>query len=537
MNKKFYLIAALTLGLAACSDANMDTPEPNQGQNENTTPAVPGLSTANLASVSGDQSRVAYSGSRAEDGLAAGELRLVASISNPSKEGRIAQFVREGRHLSASCVFYNEIDGKYYVTYHMQGNNYNTTQTDETTGFIEVFDLNGAEDALEVNLDKIYMSANPSSLDFDFNHLYFDKTDNRIIAVGHKSEPSKKEGGEANTAAIISRLNLNEGTIDYSTIYTGAKLLDENDKSLGKEDARDGNAVIRAYTYPHYYVATRKGIAVLYAKADRLFEPVLNADGTIYFVPTPGSCKYVYDTPRVGSMMDFLYLSEDNKNEAYTTSSKANIAQMQVATGADKDANGNVLGYDKFLGLMNPVSPWTTYYDSKDLDILSYGKQFELPEAISPIDGKNAFCVIEDYEYYAPLGTNGLYYKFKGCNTFKDYEGVMKFGNRPVNFVFADQPEFENGHDGFVYVANGSKLTVLHRRTMEEVASFNVPATDENGNAVDASANYIHVRKAPRVGNSYDPRERIITVAFGQAGVKVFRFNPEKKTVWEKEIN
>ncbi|MCH5248114.1 MAG: hypothetical protein J1E99_08135, partial [Muribaculaceae bacterium] len=499
---------------------------------DDVTPSIPSeevtpLSRANLRSFDGDQSRVDYSViSRSDNELGAGELRLIASIQNPSKDGKISQFVKQGRYLSASSVFYNESDGKYYVTYHMQGNNYNTSENDETSGFIEVFDLKGEDESMEVDLDNIYMSANPSELDFDFNHLYFDNISNRIVAVGHKSEPVKNGNGNK-TAAIISKLNFKENTIDYSTIYTGNKILDGvTNQSLGKEDARDGNGVVRVVDYPHYYVATRKGIAVLYANDENLFEPVLNNDETIYFVPTPGSTKFVYNTPRVGSMMNFLYLSEDNKAESYTSSSKANVAQFQVAT----------TGKDTFLGLINPVSPWTTYYDSKDLNILEYPKQFELPEVITPIDGKNAFCVIEDYEYYVPLGTNGIYYKFKGCNTSRDYEGVMKFDNRPVNFVYTDKPEFENGHDGFVYVANGAKLTILHRRTMEVVATYNVPSVDADGNDVASSANYIHVRKAPRVGESFEPRERIITVAFGQAGVKIFRFKPEKKTVWEKEI-
>ena len=52
-----------------------------------------------------------------------------------------------------------------------------------------------------------------------------------------------------------------------------------------------------------------------------------------------------------------------------------------------------------------------------------------------------------------------------------------------------------------------------------------------------ASANFITVTKGPE--NNWAPRDRYITVAFGQAGVKVFKFTPSvlpKKTVWEKEL-
>ena len=56
-----------------------------------------------------------------------GSLTLYATIENLSaEEGKINGFVKEedGRYLSATCVYFDPSTKTYYVTYHMQGNNY-----------------------------------------------------------------------------------------------------------------------------------------------------------------------------------------------------------------------------------------------------------------------------------------------------------------------------------------------------------------------------------------------------------------------------
>ena len=539
MKRLIYLLPAFALYLASCSDEVTVTDGGNDGQ----TPAeTSNLTTVKLATFNGDASRITYTnGTRADgDELKPGELKLVASIANPNKE--VFSGTTGSRLMSATSVYYDAKNDIYYTTYHVQGNNYNTTLNVPIGGAIESFKVDADGTVIP---GKGYKAANTNKLDFDFNHIYFDNTDSRIIVVGHQWTPYENGNPDPNfenTRAIIGKFDPENGTLTEATIATEKKMLDSNGKSLGDEDAGDANCVIRpndqpeystGYNgYPIYIVTTRKGIAVLHADQENLFKPVLNKDNNSrYFIPTPGSSKYVYDIPRVGSMFGILYLSENTKNESYITSSAANIAKFQIAH-AD--------GY----WLMNPNAP-ETFYNSSELDIVNYKSQIELPVAISPIDGKNSLCVLEDYEYYAALGTTGMYYQFKGAiTTNKDYAGVKKFGNRPVNFVVTDTNENNEGigegydrtsHDGFIYVANGAKLTILHRRTLEEVASYNIPAKDADGNDIASSANYITVRKMPKGENGLC--ERIITVAFGQEGVKIFKFMPTTKTVWEKELN
>ena len=536
-------MASLALGMAACTEADLKN---EQGREPEGKPeeVKSNLTTVNLATFGADQSRVKYEGgTRAEEEeLKPGDLKLVATIDNPSKkEGFNFNKEEGGRWLSATSIYQNEETGEYYITYHMQGNNYNTQLKNDIAGTIQKFTYTNGE----VDLGNGFRAENPDKEDYDFNHLYFDKLNNRIIAVGHNwklpsswNPEEEFTGKKDNTTAIIGVFNPSTGEFKYSSIQTNEKAYDEEGKSLGYKDAGDANCVINLPNNPddkNYYVATRKGLAVLDGNEANLFKPALNEDGTNYFIPTPGSCKFIYDTKRVGSMFDVLYLSDERDNEelTYNTSSHAKIAKFQTS--------GGKAGY---YVLINPSAPYETFYDSNDLDIVNYGNQLELPTEIKPIDGKNAFWVNEDYEYYAPLGLNGLYYKFKGAISGRFYEGVLKFGNRPVNCVTMDINE--NGetmfvgeeplsHDGFIYVANGAKLTILHRRTMEEIASYNIPFLDKDGNEVASSANYIHVQTLPKGENGLC--ERLITVAFGQAGVKIFRFMPKTKTDWEKEIN
>lgn len=547
MNKHLLWIASLALGFAACTDKDMAVEDPSQPVDQPTQQPTQqsNLTEVKLASFAGNQNRVIYeAGTRAEGdqelNLKPGELRLVATIDNPSLSDGF-NFTQEvgGRLMSATCVYHDEANNTYYITYHMQGNNYNTTQDVETAGAIQSFTI---EDDGTVNLGQGFRAANPNSEDFDFNHLYFDRTSQRILAVGH----NVLNGNQKNTNAIVGVFNPSDGTYTYSTVKTSEKAYDEEGKSLGYKDAGDANYIIRPNDYflqpsgwNFYLVATRKGLAVVRADEGNLFKPVLYNDEVNYFIPTPGSAKSILQGT-AGSYFGLLYLAEDTseKPESYETSSKANIAHFAINT-----TNNNLL-----RSLMVPTnapfeSPWIDIEPQLDPKfITTLSGQTELPAEISPIDGKNTLFALErfsDEEYYAALGRNGLYYHFRGNSTNKVIEGVKKFGDRPVNNVFADrQVTGENidgsGHDGFLYVANGSKLTVFHRHTMEELASYNLPSKDKDGNPITGSANFITVTSAPVGENGLS--ERTIAVAYGQAGVKIFKFMPQVKTVWEKDI-
>lgn len=500
-----------------------------------------GITTVKLASFPSSQERVTLA-PQTKTLTEPGELKLFATIDNLSKEaGKISGFTKEegGRFLSATCVYFDPSSETYYVTYHMQGNNYNTIQTNETAGYIETFKLN--ENGVPT-VGKIYTAANPSAVSYDFNHLYFDDLSNfdnsgtyhgkdtgvRIIAVGHKSEASSKEEGKPNTKAIIGKLNLDtdEPTIDEAVVYTGEKILDENGKSLGKVDAGDVNCVLRKYDY--YYLATRKGIAVLNAKDDNMFTPIPNIstenylpiENSTYFVHTPGSAKhFAHYYPAYGSGFSFLYLT-DNTPEDFDGETKISASLIDFSMNA---GDGTLCG-------MNTIDSKTTgpaIFNTDGFDITSWSpdvNQFKVSDVVYPVDGKNVLANLNG-RLYACLGKGGLYIR-KSVTTMDGpsvVENTIKFtdakdvtGSRPVNGVFVE--DVENFNDGFIYVANGACLTILDRETLEKVAEY---SAFEEG---DASANYIHVYKT----NNYTGKcpDRLITVAYGQAGVKVFKFVP-----------
>lgn len=477
-----------------------------------------------------------------------GSLTLYATIENLSaEEGKINGFVKEedGRYLSATCVYFDPSTETYYVTYHMQGNNYKTKQNDETSGYIETFKLDADGTPIP---GKVYQAANPASLDFDFNHLYFDDLNysansgsytgsdagtQRIIAVGHSSEPVKVGTG-TNTKAIIAKLDLENEKIEYATVYTGEKILDENGKSLGNEDAGDVNCVLRKYDY--YYLATRKGIAVLNAKSDNLFTPINNFDGSsnnpvensTYFVKTPGSAKHLcHQYPAYGSGFSFLYLTEEFP-EGYNgkTELPASLINFSMDQGS-----GTLCGMNS-----DNTGSGKSILNSKDFNIATWStsvNQMAIPDYVCPIDGKNVVFNLNG-RLYACLGKGGLYVR-KNVTTMEGpsvVENTIKFSDvkepttsRPVNGVFVE--DVENYNDGFIYVANGACLTILDRETLEKVAEYSAFDSKEKENEHLASANYVHVYKT----GTYTGKcpDRLVTVAYGQAGVKVFKFTPPSR--------
>lgn len=527
MKKHFLWIATLAMGLYACSDDAVTTGEELTGElPSQETEAVTPLSHVSLAAFSGNQTRVSYGvASRAAE-VQPGSLRLIAEVENPSiKQNGVAGFVKEegGRYLSATCVYYDDRNDTYYATYHMQGNNYGTELVTDVAGIIESFRINAAG---EVELGSVYRTNDNTQLDFDFNHLYFDNqekhngvrtsiTEDRIIAVGHLVKPTST--GKKDTQAMIAKVNLDgEPSIDYKVVYTGEKILDENGKSLGKEDAQDVNAVVRSYDT--YYLATRKGVALLNGTNDSLFEPRLDWAGNNYFLKSEGSVKHI---AKDGGYNPFtiLYLTEDfPQGFDYDTSISAKMTKVDVSNNG---LTGQAWIGNSRVNLM--------YVEGKDINNIrdysdwpSFNVDFDRP--VAPVDGKNVLFLPpgQESQYYAALGKAGLYYKngnTGGMHGLSD-QGRLDFGNRPVNGVFVDDGTGSEHHNGFIYVANGSKLTIFNRYRLDEVASFNLPESEIG------SANYVIARTDTEY-NEFGTLDRIITVAYGQAGVKVFRFTPK----------
>ena len=542
-------LVAAALALGSCSEDKTAGDEgltPPQDSVE--TPTEPTLYTAPLATVASSSDRIqVVPQTKADDGAKPGSLTLFATIENPSKQSDFANFESEGRYLSATSVYYDRTTGTYYATYHMQGNNYNTNQPVETAGLIETFTLdeNGTPQP-----GNIYRSADPEKLDFDFNHLYFDVLNNdyltytgsdagstRIIAVGHKSEPSSKTDGKPNTAAIIATLDLAGGAIKYSPVLTGEKILDENGKSLGKEDAGDVNCVLRKADF--YYLATRKGVALLSAKNDNLFEPMHNLittvdetgkkssyvdENSVYFLRTPGSAKYFVHMEKNSHFMLFYLADPNPETITASTESSARLVKFSMETGY-----GTLCG----SSTSDSSTDGPAILDASSIDITTWSpnvNQTKLPANVCPVDGKNMVAYNHDHvASYASLGKNGLYIFDPYCNHIGE---VVKFsdakdGSRPVNGVFVETYENFDGAsvtNGFIYVANGACLTILDAQTLELVAEY----SDFERGKTDSSANYVHVVKTNDYTNGTAP-DRIITVAYGQAGVKVFKFVPPTK--------
>lgn len=542
-------MAALSMGMAACTN-EMLTPEDNTDNSTSAGQESTGssLKTAYLRTISASADRVVRS-PQTKAYPNPGSLELVSTLENLSKEGEIIGFEYESgnpdaRYLSATCVYFDDINKTYYVTYHMQGNNYNTTLEDQTSGYIESFIV---DDDGNITPGNIYMSENPAELDFDFNHIYFDDLGNtansggykgtdsgvRMIAVGHTSKPTSS--GKREYKSMIGKFDLTTGEFKYENVLTGEKILDAAGKSLGNEDAGDVNSVIRKYDW--YYLATRKGIAVLNARnvndenEEILFSPINDLDvntnlpieNSIYFVRTPGSAKHLcHYYPSYGSGFSFLYIKQEHPKE-YTGefSLPASIINFSMEAG-----HGTLCG-------MNTTDSQTNgkaILNSKDFDITSWSidsNQFDIPNDICPIDGKNVLANLNG-RLYACLGKGGLYVR-KNVTTTEGPsvdERTLTFtdakdgnGSRPVNGVFVE--DLENYNDGFVYVANGACLTILDRETLEIVAEYSL---FKAGEVEDTSANYVHVRKT----NNYTGKcpDRIVTVACGQQGVKVFKFVP-----------
>lgn len=154
------------------------------------------------------------------------------------------------------------------------------------------------------------------------------------------------------------------------------------------------------------------------------------------------------------------------------------------------------------------------------------------------MDGKNVM-VTERNITAVCLGKGGLYLKYPTYydetvkfSDIKEDDKEGRVGSRPVNGVFVEEADIvmdgqfssHNTTDGFIYVANGACLTILNARTLEKVAEYSAFKPNEDL----ASANFVHVVKTNTKTNAGAP-DRIITVAYGQAGVKVFKFVPPTK--------
>lgn len=394
-------------------------------------------------------------------------LDLVSSTESPTHDHDADKTDAHRRHLSATSLTFDG-EGNIYASYHMRGGNWahDTYDKDDIEGCIERWTFDGNE----VKIGN-WMWTN----EFDFNHIILDG--NKVVTVGHKGGEKTITGnnGQEYTdfGGIIGRMPtgvweknwdatdvLTREDFEYKYLTTEKPLYGdyENEKSgnvtyqkIDYQSAGDGNCVVKVDG--NYYVATSAGYGVV----DENFMRIKDENGDVLFTSTDGSSKYLVVNDET---VNVLYLNEraEGGSEA-TTEFGATLATLT-----------------------------TTSYPNE-------ATTQEMSANVNPVDGKNVIAV-NDGVVYACLSNGGLQIG-KEVKTFKDELGV-----RSVNGVAVD--------DKYIYVANGSYITVLDKETKDLVV-------ERKGDTKYVSANFVEVKE-------YNG-EKYVFVAFGQDGIKVFKLN------------
>ncbi|MCH5238917.1 MAG: hypothetical protein J1F38_01715 [Muribaculaceae bacterium] len=390
-------------------------------------------------------------------------LDVVAEVESPTHDHNDG---KNNRHLSATSLVYDN-NGNIFASYHMRGGNWgeDTYDKDDVEGCIERWTFSPSEGIQIGN----WMWTD----EFDFNHIYLDKTSGYVITVGHKAGENQVDK-HTDFGGIIGKMpaevwesnwnsnqTLTREDFQYKYLTTDEELFGDYENESGNvtnqkldyKNAGDGNCVVRDGDY--YLVATSAGYGKISAED---FGRIKDEAGVPLFVRTDGSAKYLV---KDGENIHVLYLNERPVGGSQADSeSSASLATMSIDAFPAKVSSPKTLGAN-----------------------------------ISPVDGKNVIAVDGDV-IYACLSKGGLQI---GDNTpikFSDQED----GSRSVNGVAVD--------DKYIYVANGSYVSVLDKATHKIVA-------ERKGNFKNVSANFVEVRNID--GNRY------VFVAFGQEGIKVFQ--------------
>ena len=350
--------------------------------------------------------------------------------------------------ISATCINFGEANNTAYVSYHLRGNG-DGEKNENYVGNAQRGCIEVIKDNGEAGLELgSYMIAP----DWDFNHLIVDE--DRIVTVGNSKTMSAFIGTlpvdfEASTGIDRKVFEVKELTTN-EPIYGPSKDDPNTQIRIGFKNAGDGNCVVRKDNY--YYVATYGG----YGPLNLDFTRVNDADGNKIFTKTNGSAKHI-SLNRNGKM---AVLAHDT--------------------------------YDK------PSSTASVFiYDASDFAFANKINTFDAVGTIEPVDGKNVIAMDGD-QVYACLSKGGLV----RVNDGKKWQRHDK-NNIPVNGMAFD--------DKYIYVANGSFVSVLDKATMEEICYYHASSKK--------SANYIALHNDK------------IYVAFGEDGLQVFELT--EKTISE----
>lgn len=366
---------------------------------------------------------------------------------------------KDHRHLSATSLAFDE-NGNIYASFHMRGYNWANDQIDKDAveGCIEHWNFDG--NAIEIGN---WMWTN----EFDFNHILLDGSD--LITVGHKDEngaiigrvPASFTYTDVDNGGEDNIIRFDDFEYKYLTtevpVYGPSSVEGKDDIIIDYQNAGDANCVIRVGD--NYYFAASRG----YGMVDTDFKRVKDSEGKVLFTSTPGSAKYLVNA---NNEINVLYLNERTTGGSLaTTSFGATLAKMSATSF--------------------PMNATTS----------------ALPANVSPVDGKNVIAV-DGSDVYACLSNGGLAVNDKV---------VFQLDKRPVNGVAVDEK--------YIYVANGSYITVLDKATYQTVVERSAVsgALAEDATDVDtSSANFVVVKEFN--GKKY------VFVAFGQDGVKVYHF-------------
>ena len=338
-------------------------------------------------------------------------------------------------------------DGTAYVSYHLRGNG---IDADKNPNYNGEYAQKGCIEVLKDNGEAgLELGSYMIAPDWDFNHLIVDG--NRIVTVGN----SKTMSAFIGTLPVDFEASTGTDRDDFEVrelttnepIYGPSKDDPNTQIRIGFKNAGDGNCVVRQGNY--YYVATYEG----YGPLNLDFTRVNDAEGNKIFKKTNGSAKHIS--------------LNDNGKMA-------------------------VIAHDTYDKTSSPASVYT--FNATDYSFSNVLNTYSAFGTIEPVDGKNVIAMDGD-QVYACLSKGGLVRVNDGKKWQKN--------NVPVNGMAFD--------DKYIYVANGSFVSVLDKATMEEICYYHASS--------QKSANYIALRNGK------------IYVAFGEDGLQVFELT--EKTISE----
>lgn len=275
---------------------------------------------------------------------------------------------------------------------------------------------------------------------YDFNHLIVDN--GNIIAVGN--HPDKGAFIGSLPVSFASSENATREDFKVKGLTTNEVVYEASKKDPNQQVragyADAGDGNCVVRQGNYYYVATYKG----YGPVNLDFSKVKDGENVV-FTPTNGSCKHI---------------------------------SINGGTAA-------VLALDTYDKLSSTASLWTFNADDHTFSeaLSTYGQI----GTVAPVDGKNVVAV-DGNDIYACLSTGGLV-------RLSDGKTFQRGTNVPVNGMAFD--------DKYVYVANGSFVSVLDKADLHEVCYYH--ASNEK------SANYIALKNGK------------IYVAFGENGIQVYQ--------------